>query len=146
MGIEFFLVTILAKGSILDVWHGSEYGNEYCCKIFAGLLLMSIGKHQNKGVHVEKGYDSSEYLCLHFIQFFIFIFKVWFVIFHLSHYSFCRCLLLPGTHADCVLLASALNKIIVLLQMLSQYLATAIIRGVFRTQSNIYDGAFSKTG
>ena len=29
MRIEFFLITILAKDSILDVWHGSEYANEY---------------------------------------------------------------------------------------------------------------------
>ena len=36
------------------------------------------------------------------------------------------------------------NRISVLLEMLSQYLARIIIRGVFRTQSNNYDGAFCK--
>ena len=28
--IEFFLITVLAKLSILDAWQGSEYANEYC--------------------------------------------------------------------------------------------------------------------
>ena len=34
-GIEFFLITILVKDSIFDVWHCSEYGNKYGCKILA---------------------------------------------------------------------------------------------------------------
>ena len=38
---------------------------------------------------------------------------------------------------DCIFLASMLNSIFILLEMLSQYLATVIIRGVFRTMSNM---------
>ena len=51
IGVEFFFVTFLVKGFILDVWLSSEYTNEYCCKTFAKWLLMSIRQHQNKGIH-----------------------------------------------------------------------------------------------
>ena len=44
----------------------------------------------------------------------------------------------------CVILASTLNRVSVLLEMLSQYLATVIIRGAFWTQSSICDAAFCK--
>ena len=43
---EFFLIIILAKDSILDIWQGSEYTNEYGCKILAKSLLMKTGKHR----------------------------------------------------------------------------------------------------
>ena len=49
MGI--FLITILAKSYILNVWKGSQYVNEYCCKIFAEWLLMTTGMHWNIGVY-----------------------------------------------------------------------------------------------
>ena len=35
MVIEFFLITILAEDSTMDVWQGSEYANEYDFKILA---------------------------------------------------------------------------------------------------------------
>ena len=46
--------------------------------------------------------------------------------------------ILSRTNVDCVLLVSMLN-IFVLLKKLSQYLATVIIRGVFRTLSNMME-------
>ena len=39
------------KDSISDVWQGSEYANEYGCKILAKWLLMSTVKHRNKGLY-----------------------------------------------------------------------------------------------
>ena len=67
---EFFLITILAKGSILDVWQGSKNTNEYGCKILAKRLLMTTGKRKNKGVHWhEKGYVLSAHSRLHCIPF-----------------------------------------------------------------------------
>ena len=51
---KFFLISILAKGSILDVWQGSEYTNEYGCKILAKRVLMRTGKHKNRGVLVRE--------------------------------------------------------------------------------------------
>ena len=54
----------------VDVWQDSECANKYGCKILAKGLLMSTGKHQNKGVNwYEKGYASSVYSCLYCIQF-----------------------------------------------------------------------------
>ena len=35
-GIDIFIISFLAKDSILDVWQGSEYANEYCYKILGG--------------------------------------------------------------------------------------------------------------
>ena len=46
---------------------------------------------------------------------------------------------LSRTNVDCVLLASMLNSIFVLLEKLSHYLATVIIRGVFRTLWNMME-------
>ena len=70
-GNEFFLETILAKGSILDVWQSSKYTNEYCCsKILGGWLLMSTGKYRNKGLQ--------EGLCYVFMNSFHLVFSVWF--------------------------------------------------------------------
>ena len=92
-------------------------------------------KHWNKGVHWhEKGFVSSTYSCLHFIQF-----SGWFAKhkdkFYSGHHSFYRyCVPVSRINVKCVFLASALNRVSVLLEMLSQYLATFIIRGVFRAQ------------
>ena len=47
---------------------------------------------------------------------------------------------------DCDFFANTLNKISVLMVMLSKYVETLIIRGVFRTQLNIRDGAICKNG
>ena len=96
---EFFLITILAKGSILDVWQGSEYTNEYGCKILAKRLLMRTGKHKNKGVYwYEKSYALSTYSCLHCIQFPLFdfsstkiVFFIFFITFYHSFYRYCHC-------------------------------------------------------
>ena len=95
---EFFLITILAKGSILDVWQGSEYTNEYGCKILAKRLLMRTGKHKNKRVHwYEKSYALSTYSRLHWIQFPLFdfsstkiIFFIFFITFYYSFYRYCH--------------------------------------------------------
>ena len=46
---------------------------------------------------------------------------------------------------DCVFLGCTLNKIFVLFEMPSQYIATVIIRGVFRTESNMME-TFVKIG
>ena len=61
--MDFFLVTILVKGSILDVWQGSEYVNEYCSKTTDELrkALKITGVHW-----YEMGYVSSTNSCLHF--------------------------------------------------------------------------------
>ena len=60
----------------MDVWQGSEYANEYGCKILAKWLLMSAGKHRNKGVYwYEKVYALSTYSCLHCSQFPLFDFS-----------------------------------------------------------------------
>ena len=67
-------------------------------------------------------YVSSKQSCLYFIlqwQFSLFDFSSILVI-------------LSRTNVDCVLLPSMLNSILVLLEKLSQYIATVIIRGVFR--------------
>ena len=47
--------------------------------------------------------------------------------------------ILSTTNVDCVLLVSTLNTIFILLEKLSQYLATVIIRDVFRTLSNMME-------
>ena len=45
-----------------DVWQGSEYANEYCCKILSEYYFLSTGKHRNKGVYwYEKSYLLSTY-------------------------------------------------------------------------------------
>ena len=73
---EFFPITFLAKGSILDVWQGSEYTNEYGCKILAERLLMKTGKHKNKWVYsYKKSYALSTYSRHHCIQFPLFDFS-----------------------------------------------------------------------
>ena len=67
-----FLIAILGKDSILDVWQSSEYANEYGCKIFAKWSLVSTKKHQNIMVHwYEKSYALSTYSLFmpNFIQF-----------------------------------------------------------------------------
>ena len=47
--------------------------------------------------------------------------------------------ILSRTNVDCVLLPSMLNRIFVLLEKFSHHLATATIRGVFRTLSNMME-------
>ena len=100
--IGIFLVTILAY--IWNVWKGSQYANEYCCKIFAEWLLMSTGMHRNIGVHwYEKGYVSSKYSYLYFIQFSLFDFSS-----TKTTFSFRP---LWKANVDCVSLASTMNWI-----------------------------------
>ena len=45
--------------------------------------------------------------------------------------------ILSRINDNCAFLASKLNRIFVLLEMLSQYLGTAIIKGVYRTLPNM---------
>ena len=95
-GIYFFLISHLPKDSILDVFQDREYANEYDFKILAKLLLMSTGKHRNKGVHwYGESYVLSTYSCLHFIQFPLFDFSstktVFFSLFSHSFYRYCHC-------------------------------------------------------
>ena len=113
-GIEFSLTTILAKHPTLDVWQVSECANEYCCKMFAKWLLMSTGKHRNKGVHwYEKSFTLSTYSCLHYIQFplvlifqarrYFFSFSSLYLIIHLIGTTIVK-------NKCCVFLASTLNS------------------------------------
>ena len=67
------------------------------------------------------GYVSSKYSCFHDFS------SIWTII-HIVGTP-----ILSRTNVDCVLLASILNSIFVLLEVLSQFLGTVIIRGVFRT-------------
>ena len=67
------------------------------------------------------GYVSSKYSSFHNFS------SIWTII-HIVGTT-----ILPRTNVDCVLLASILKRIFVLLEVLSQFLATAIIKGVFRT-------------
>ena len=88
---KFFLITILAKSSILDVWQGSEYTNEYGCKILAKRLLMRTEKHKNKGVYwYEKSYAFSTYSRLHCIQFHLLDFSSAKIVFFISFITFCH--------------------------------------------------------
>ena len=95
-GIYFFLISHLPKDSILDVFQDREYANKYDFKMLAKLLLMSTGKHRNKGVHwYGESYVLSTYSCLHFIQFPLFDFSstktVFFSLFSHSFYRYCHC-------------------------------------------------------
>ena len=47
--------------------------------------------------------------------------------------------ILSRINVDCVFLASTLNTILVLFEVLSQYLAAGIIRGVYKTLSNMME-------
>ena len=47
--------------------------------------------------------------------------------------------ILSRINVDCVFLASMLNSIFVLLEVLSQYLVAVIIRGIFRTLTNMME-------
>ena len=86
---DFFLITVHAKGSILDVWQGSEYTNEHGCKILAKWSLMITGKHKNKGVYwYEKSYALSTYSRLHCIQFPLFDFSSTRIVFSFSSLHF----------------------------------------------------------
>ena len=86
---DFLLITVLAKGSILDVWQGSEYTNEHGCKILAKWSLMITGKHKNKGVYwYEKSYALSTYSRLHCIQFPLFDFSSTRIVFSFSSLHF----------------------------------------------------------
>ena len=122
-GIKFFLLTILAKYSILDVCQGSKCTSEYCYKILAKWLLMSIGKHQNKGVYwYEKGFTLSTHSCLHCSQFpFILIFQAQRHSFSFSSLYFIIHLI--GTtiakNKCCVFLASMLNSFCFIVNALS---------------------------
>ena len=49
--VVFFRISVFAKWSILELWKGSEYTKDYCCKILAEYLLMSTGKCWNKYSH-----------------------------------------------------------------------------------------------
>ena len=73
-----------------------------------------------------------------FISFYNGSFSVWFssirAIIHIVGTA-----VLSRTNVHCVLLASMLNSIFVLLQKLSQHLATVIIRGVFRALWNMME-------
>ena len=96
---KFFLISILAKGSILDVWQGSEYTNEYDCKMIAKRLLMRTGKHKNNGVYwYEMSYALSTYSRLHCIQFPLsdfsstkIVFFIFFITCYHSFYRYCHC-------------------------------------------------------
>ena len=128
--------------SNLKVLQNSEYPNESCCKLFAEQLLMNSGKHGNKWVHwYEMGYVSSKYASLHFIiqrQFSLFSFSSKKdIFFHSGHHPYRRyCHIVKKKYWLC-LFSKMLNRIFVLLEMLYQYLATVIIRGVIRTLLNM---------
>ena len=94
---EFFLITILAKGSILDVWQGSKNINEYSCKITCKEITDDNWKAQK-----QRGALAREGLCvvctftpsLHSVSSdfsstkFFFIF---FITFYHSFYRYCHC-------------------------------------------------------
>ena len=103
---------------------------------------MNSGKHGNKWVHwYQMGYVSSKYASLHFIiqrQFSLFSFSSKKdIFFHSGHHPYRRyCHIVKKKYWLC-LFSKMLNRIFVLLEMLYQYLATVIIRGVIRTLLNM---------
>ena len=77
------------------------------------------------------------------------VFSVYFLkyehtVFYSGHFFIVGIAILSRINVDCVFLASTLNSILVLLEVLSQYLATVIITGVCRTLSNMME-LFVKT-
>ena len=108
-------------------------------------------KHQNKGVHrYEKGFVSSAYSCICFIQsFFCFIFQAgrqFFFIWTIIHFigtvtvkNKCwLCRFSKYAEQNFSFTGNAFS--------VSRYLVTVIIRGVCRTQSRICKLAFCKKG
>ena len=57
--VVFFRLSVFAKWSILELWKGSEYTKDYCCKILAKYLLMSTGKCWNKYSRLHFIYNAS---------------------------------------------------------------------------------------
>ena len=98
---------------------------------------MRTANHQNKVVDWnELGYPPFKSTCIHFTLK-RYTFFVWFSQ-HEDIFSFkplfkLHVLPLSQINVDCTFLASTLNRISALLEMLSQYIATVIMRSLFRT-------------
>ena len=115
---------------------------------FKGMFKRCYGKHGNKGyigikrvmsrinIHVFISFYNGSFLCI--------IFKIWTHCFLFGPFFIVGIAILSRINVDCVFLASTLNSILVLLEVLSQYLATVIITGVCRTLSNMME-LFVKT-